>query len=287
MRIKLNSAVKERFFQLLFLLAAGFSVFAVVMICVFLFANGIPAMHKIGVFNFLLGTKWKPGSDLYGIFPMIVGSFYVTACAVVFGVPVGLLTAVFLSRFCPERLHKILKPAIDLLTGIPSVVYGFFGLMVIVPFVRDVFGGNGSSILTAGILLGMMILPTIISVSESALNAVPSSYYEGARALGATHERAVFRTVLPAAKSGIMAGVILGIGRAIGETMAVIMVAGNQARLTGSLLKGIRTLTANIVIEMGYATDLHREALIATGVVLFVFILIINLAFNLVKKRGR
>ena len=287
MRIKLNSAVKERFFQFLFLLAAGFSVFAVVMICVFLFANGIPAMHKIGVFNFLRGTKWKPGSDLYGIFPMIVGSFYVTACAVVFGVPVGLLTAVFLSRFCPERLHKILKPAIDLLTGIPSVVYGFFGLMVIVPFVRDVFGGNGSSILTAGILLGMMILPTIISVSESALNAVPSSYYEGARALGATHERAVFRTVLPAAKSGIMAGVILGIGRAIGETMAVIMVAGNQARLTGSLLKGIRTLTANIVIEMGYATDLHREALIATGVVLFVFILIINLAFNLVKKRGR
>ena len=287
MRIKLNSAVKERFFQFLFLLAAGFSVFAVVMICVFLFANGIPAMHKIGVFNFLLGTKWKPGSDLYGIFPMIVGSFYVTACAVVFGVPVGLLTAVFLSRFCPERLHKILEPAIDLLAGIPGVVYGFFGLMVIVPFVRDVFGGNGSSILTAGILLGMMILPTIISVSESALNAVPSSYYEGARALGATHERAVFRTVLPAAKSGIMAGVILGIGRAIGETMAVIMVAGNQARLTGSLLKGIRTLTANIVIEMGYATDLHREALIATGVVLFVFILIINLAFNLVKKRGR
>ncbi len=287
MRIKLNSAVKERFFQFLFLLAAGFSVFAVVMICVFLFANGIPAMHKIGVFNFLLGTKWKPGSDLYGIFPMIVGSLYVTACAVVFGVPVGLLTAVFLSRFCPEKLHKILKPAIDLLAGIPSVVYGFFGLMVIVPFVRDIFGGNGSSILTAGILLGMMILPTIISVSESALNAVPSSYYEGARALGATHERAVFRTVLPAAKSGIMAGVILGIGRAIGETMAVIMVAGNQARLTGSLLKGIRTLTANIVIEMGYATDLHREALIATGVVLFVFILIINLAFNLVKKRGR
>ena len=287
MRIKLNSAVKERFFQFLFLLAAGFSVFAVVMICVFLFANGIPAMHKIGVFNFLLGTKWKPGSDLYGIFPMIVGSFYVTACAVVFGVPVGLLTAVFLSRFCPERLYKVLKPAIDLLAGIPSVVYGFFGLMVIVPFVRDVFGGNGSSILTAGILLGMMILPTIISVSESALNAVPSSYYEGARALGATHERAVFRPVLPAAKSGIMAGVILGIGRAIGETMAVIMVAGNQARLTGSLLKGIRTLTANIVIEMGYATDLHREALIATGVVLFVFILIINLAFNIVKKRGR
>lgn len=279
------SNLKEQSAKILFLLAAGFSILAVILICLFLFANGIPAMHKIGVFNFLFGTKWKPGNNLFGIFPMIVGSLYVTALAVIFGVPVGLLTAVFLSRFCPQKLHKILKPAVDLLAGIPSVVYGFFGLMVIVPFVRDVFGGNGSSILTAGILLGMMILPTIISVSESSLNAVPESYYEGARALGATHECAVFLTVLPAAKSGIMAGIILGVGRAIGETMAVIMVAGNQARLTGNILKGIRTLTANIVIEMGYATDLHREALIATGVVLFVFILGINVAFNLVKNR--
>ncbi len=277
--------VKENIWESLFLAAAGFSIFAVVLICIFLFANGIPAIHKIGLFDFLLGTKWKPSNGLYGIFPMIVGSLYVTALAILFGVPVGLLTAVFLSKFCPRKLHKIIKPAVDLLAGIPSVVYGFFGLMVIVPFVRDTFGGNGSSILSAGFLLGMMILPTIISVSESFLNAVPQSYYEGARALGATHERAVFLTVLPAAKSGIMAGIILGIGRAIGETMAVIMVAGNQARLTGSVLKGIRTLTANIVIEMGYATDLHREALIATGVVLFVFILIINLAFNLVKSR--
>ena len=278
---------KEKVFEAIFFVAAAFSIVAVLLICLFLFVNGIPAMKKIGVFDFIFGLKWKPGSDLYGIFPMIVGSLYVTFGAVLFGAPIGLMTAVFLAKFCPERLYKVLKPAIEILAGIPSVVYGFFGLMVIVPFVRDVFGGNGSSILTAGILLGMMILPTIISVSESALNAVPPSYYEGARALGASHERAVFKTVLPAAKSGIMAGVILGIGRAIGETMAVIMVAGNQARLTGSLLKGIRTLTANIVIEMGYATDLHREALIATGVVLFVFILIINLAFNLVKKRGR
>lgn len=279
------SNLKEESARILFLLAAGFSILAVILICLFLFANGIPAMHKIGIFNFLFGTKWKPGNNLFGIFPMIVGSLYVTALAVIFGVPVGLLTAVFLSRFCPQKLHKVLKPAVDLLAGIPSVVYGFFGLMVIVPFVRNVFGGNGSSILTAGILLGMMILPTIISVSESSLNAVPESYYEGARALGATHERAVFLTVLPAAKSGIMAGIILGVGRAIGETMAVIMVAGNQARLTGNILKGIRTLTANIVIEMGYATDLHREALIATGVVLFVFILGINMAFNLLKNK--
>lgn len=279
--------IKERLFEIIFLLAAGFSILAVLLICMFLFVNGIPAMHKIGLTDFLFGLKWKPGSELYGIFPMIVGSLYITAGAIIVGVPVGLMTAVFLSRFCPEWLHKIIKPAVDLLAGIPSVVYGFFGLMVIVPFVRNVFGGNGSSILTASILLGMMILPTIISVSETSLNAVPQNYYEGSRALGATHERSVFMTVLPAAKSGIIAGIILGIGRAIGETMAVIMVAGNQARIPDSILKGVRTLTANIVIEMGYATDLHREALIATGVVLFVFILLINLSFNLVKKGSR
>ncbi len=279
--------LKEKVWEILFLLAAGFSILAVLLICVFLFINGIPAMQKIGLFNFLLGKNWKPGNELFGIFPMILGSIYVTAGAIIFGVPIGLLTAIFLSKFCPKNLKKILKAAIDLLAGIPSVVYGFFGLMVIVPFVRNCFGGNGSSILTASILLGMMILPTIISVSENALDAVPSSYYEGARALGETHEKSVFRTVVPAAKSGIMAGIILGIGRAIGETMAVIMVAGNQARIPNSILKGIRTLTANIVIEMGYATDLHREALIATGVVLFVFILLINLLFNMVKKRSK
>ena len=214
--------IKEKFWEIFFLLAAGFSFLAVLLICLFLFANGIPAIQKIGVADFLFGTKWKPGNNLYGIFPMILGSFYVTAGAVILGVPVGLMTAVFLSKFCPEWLHKILKPAIDLLAGIPSVVYGFFGLMVIVPAVRNVFGGNGSSILTASILLGMMILPTIISVSESALNAVPQSFYEGSRALGATHERSVFKTMLPAAKSGIMAGIILGIGRAIGETMRLL-----------------------------------------------------------------
>ncbi len=281
-----NMKVKEKIWETIFLLAAGFSILAVLLICLFLFANGIPAMHKIGFADFLLGSKWKPGNDLYGIFPMIVGSLYVTAGAIIVGVPIGLMTAVFLSQFCPRWLHKILKPAVNLLAGIPSVVYGFFGIMVLVPFVRNVFGGNGSSILTASLLLGMMILPTIITVSESALNAVPKNYYEGSRALGASHERSVFMTILPAAKSGITAGVILGIGRAIGETMAVIMVAGNQARIPSSILKGVRTLTANIVIEMGYATDLHREALIATGVVLFVFIMLINLAFSFVKNRG-
>ena len=275
--------------QYVFLAAALVSILAVLLICVFLFANGIPAMGEIGLFKFLLGKEWSPTDvpPVFGIFPMLLGSIYVTAGAIIAGVPVGIFTAVFLARFCPPFLYKILKPATELLAGIPSVVYGFFGLVVLVPFVRNTFGGNGSSILTASLLLGMMILPTIIGVSESAIRAVPESYYEGAIALGASHERSVFFAVLPAAGSGIMTGIILGIGRAIGETMAVIMVAGNQARMPAGLLKGVRTLTANIVIEMGYAADLHRGALIATGVVLFVFILIINLLFSLLKRRSR
>ena len=215
---------------------------------------------------------------------MILGSIYVTAGALIVGVPIGILTAVFLAKYCPKKWYRILKGGVDLLAGIPSVVYGFFGLVVLVPMVRDTFGGNGNSILTASLLLGIMILPTIIETSEAAIQAVPDKYYEGALALGATHERSVYRTVVPAAKSGIMAGVILGVGRAIGETMAVIMVAGNQPVIPGSLLAGVRTMTANIVLEMGYAAGLHREALIATGVVLFVFILIINLLFSLIKK---
>ena len=281
--------VKEKVMEYVFLLCACVSILAVALICIFLFANGLPAMKEIGVFDFLLGKRWKPGNDIYGIFPMILGSIYVTAGAIIVGVPIGLLTAVYLAKFCPAGLYKIIKPGIDLLAGIPSVVYGFFGLCVIVPAVRtlfkDTFGGNGHSILTASILLGIMILPTIIGVSESAIRAVENSYYEGALALGATHERSVFTVIVPAAKSGIMAGIVLGIGRAIGETMAVIMVAGNQARMPKGIFQGIRTLTANIVIEMGYATDLHREALIATGVVLFVFILIINTLFSILKRK--
>ncbi len=279
--------IRELAMHALFLAAACASVLAVGLICVFLFANGIPAMGKIGLFDFLLGTKWKPGNDIYGILPMILGSIYVTAGAVVLGVPIGILMAIFMARFCPPRLYKILKPVVDLLAGIPSIVYGFFGLIVLVPFVRSIFGGTGTSILTAAILLGIMILPSVISVSESSLRAVPESYYEGGLALGASHERSVFFAVVPAAKSGILAGVILGIGRAIGETMAVMMVVGNQPRIPNSMLDGVRTLTTNIVMEMGYAADLHREALIATAVVLFVFVLLINLAFSLLKRRGQ
>ena len=276
--------------HIVFFVCALASIAAVVLICLFLFANGIPAMKEIGLLNFLTGAKWKTGNDIYGILPMILGSIYITAGAVVIGVPVGLLTAIFMAFYCPKKLYGLLKPCTELLAGIPSIVYGFFGMVVIVPCIRTVaalFGADisGSSILAASVLLGIMILPTVIGVSEAALRAVPSAYYEGAVAMGARHERAIFTVMLPAAKSGVLAGVVLGIGRAIGETMAVIMVAGNQPRLTGNMLKGIRTMTANIVIEMGYATGLHREALIATGVVLFVFILIINLTFSILKRR--
>ena len=278
---------KERFMQVLFLLSALVSILAVALICIFLFANGIPAIREIGLWDFLSGTSWKPEQNIYGILPMIIGSIYVTAGAMLIGVPIGILTALFLVHFCPPKLYRFLKPAVDLLAGIPSIVYGFFGLMVIVPAIRNGLGGSGSSMLAASIVLGIMILPTIINVSESAIRAVPESYYEGSLALGASHERSVFFTVLPAAKSGVFAAVILGMGRAVGETMAVIMVAGNQTAMPGSPLQGLRTLTANIVMEMAYAADLHRGALIATAVVLFVFILIINLSFSLMKRSAK
>lgn len=274
--------IKEKAMQGVFLIAALASTLAVALICAFLLANGLPAMQEIGVFNFLLGTEWAPVDSpaLYGIFPMILGSLYITAGAIIIGVPIGIFTAVFLAKVCPRRLYKFVKPGVELLAGIPSVVYGFFGMAAIVPL-------TGNSILSASILLGIMILPTIITMSESAIRAVPEHYYEGSLGLGAGHYRSLFFVVLPAANSGILASVVLGIGRAIGETMAVIMVAGNQARLPVSIFKGVRTLTANIVIEMGYAADLHRGALIATGVVLFVFILLINLCFSAIKGKKK
>ncbi len=285
MRLK---TFRERAMQGVFFLTAITSVAAVAIICVFLFSNGIPAIAEIGVFDFLGGQKWAPSNvpASYGIFNMIVASVYVTAGAIVIGVPIGIFTAVFLAKFCPKPLYKVLKPATELLAGIPSIVYGFFGLMVIVPFIRDNFGGDGSSWLAASIVLGIMILPTIIGVSESAIRAVPESYYEGALALGATKERSVFKTILPASKSGVLAGVVLGIGRALGETMAVVLIAGNQVQIPNSLTDGLRTLTANIVLEMGYSTGLHRQALIATGVVLFVFILLITLSMQAIKSRS-
>lgn len=295
----MKKAWKERFMQGVFFTAACTSVLAVALICIFLFANGIPAMKEIGFLKFLGGEVWKPSNRIFGILPMIIGSFYVTAGAILVGVPIGILTSVFMAKYCPKNIYPVLKSATDLLAGIPSVVYGFFGVVVLVPVIRDLsrslramgwikHASKGGSILTASILLGIMILPTIIGVTEAAIRAVPSQYYEGALALGATHERSVFAVVLPAAKSGVVAGIVLGIGRAVGETMAVIMVAGNQTRMPKSILDGVRPLTANIVIEMGYAEQgLHRGALIATAVVLFVFILIINLSVSLWNRRER
>lgn len=276
----MNNRLKERAMSVVFLLAALTSILAVALICLFLLAGGVPAMQKIGLLNFLLGREWSPADTpaMFGLLPMILGSLYITAGALLIGVPTGILTAIFLARVCPKRLYRVIKPGVDLLAGIPSVVYGFFGMAVIVPL-------TGNSILSASIILGIMILPTIIGVAESSIRAVPEHYYEGALALGAGHYRSVFRVLLPAAKSGVFASVVLGVGRAVGETMAVIMVAGNQARIPVSIFRGARTLTANVVIEMGYAAELHRQALIATGVVLLVFILIINLSFSALIRR--
>lgn len=276
---------KEKTAEILFFAGALFSVLAVLLICLFLFVNAVPTILKIGVGDFLLGTKWKPSNDIYGILPMILASIYVTGLSILFGVPLGLLTAVYMAFFCNKRLYKFLRPCVELLAGIPSIVYGFFGLMVIVPFMQRVFGGSGKSMLTASLLLALMILPTIITVSENSLRAVDPALLNGALSLGDTKEKAIFRVIIPAASSGILSSVILGIGRSIGETMAVIMIAGNQAVLPSSILKGVRTMTANIVLEMGYATDLHRAALIASGAVLFVFILIINISFSALKRR--
>lgn len=270
-----------------FILAASVSILCVFLICAFLFINGFSTMFQVGIIKFLTGTIWKPLNDIFGIFPFIVGSIYVTLIAFIVGVPIGILCAVYLVYFCPKKIYSTLKSLIDLLAGIPSIVYGFFGLVCLVPIMRELFGGSGKSILTGGILLGIMILPTIISVTESSLRAIDKSYYEGALALGATHERSVFFTCIPAAKSGIMAGIVLGVGRAIGETMAINFVVGNQPIIPTSLTQGARTLTTNIVLEMGYATDMHRQVLIATAVVLFIFILLINLVFNLIKRRIR
>lgn len=281
--MKLN---KENGMKWVFFLAAFTSVLAVALICIFLFAGGVPAMAEIGFGDFLFGQKWKPGNNLYGIFPMIMGSICVTGVSLLIGVPIAIFTSVFMAAYCPKKIYPICQAAVNLMSGVPSVVYGFFGLVLIVPLMNAMTGKDGSTMLTASILLAIMILPTIIGVSETAIRSVPEHYYEGSLALGATKERSLFSVVLPAARSGVIAGIVLGIGRAIGETMAVIMIAGNQPRMPKGLFKGVRTMTANIVLEMGYATDLHREALIATAVVLFVFILIINLSFSILKRRS-
>lgn len=279
------SKIKEKLMKIVFLLCACISIIAVVIICLFIFANGVPAVGKIGFFDFVFGTHWKPSSGEFGIFPMIVASIYVTAGAIIIGVPIGLLTAIFLAKYCPKRLYKVIKPLINLLASIPSIVYGFFCLVVVVPIIQELTNTSGKGILTASILLGIMILPTIINTAESSIRAVPDMYYEGALALGATKERSIFKTVIPAAKSGIMSGIILGIGRAIGETMAVVMIAGNTPIMPRGITSSVRTLTSNIVMEMAYSSGLHQKALIATAMVLFVLILIINICFSIIVRK--
>ncbi len=285
---------KELSMKIVFIIAAVVFIAAVVIICVFIFVQAFPALREIGLFNFLFSSEWNPdindtGHGEYGIAAMIVGSCYITAGALIVGVPIGFLTAIFMARYCPKPLYKVMKPMTNILAGIPSIVYGYFGVRVIVPFIRDNIGGYGFSILSASIVLGIMILPTIISVSENAIRAVPKSYYEGAVALGATKERAILRTEVPAAKSGIVTSIILGLGRVIGETMAVVMLCGNQVQFPDSLLDGVRTMTANIVLELGYTSygSVHRGALIATAAVLFVFILIITLLVSLIRKKAK
>lgn len=277
----------EGFMKIIFILCATTSILAILLICYFIFSGGIPFIMEYGLKDFLFGTQWKPSHtpQTFGILPMILGSLYITLGAIILGVPVGVLTAAYLAKFCNKKLYSFLKPSVNLMAGIPSIVYGFFALTVIVPIIKGFVGGTGMNMITSSILLGIMILPTIIGLSESSIRSVPKSYYEGSVALGASHERAVMSVVLPAAKSGIISSIILGIGRAIGETMAVILVAGNQPRIPNNITQGVRTLTTNIVLEMAYAADTHREALIATAVVLFAFILIINSIFLIIKRR--
>lgn len=300
----MQGKLTEKIMKYLFMFCAFLSIVSIILIFYFIFIGakklpngewsfdgGIPFLMKFNPIDVLTGQKWQPTwkEPLFGIFPFIMGSIYVTIGAIIVGVPIGVLTAIFMAYFCPPVLYRIFKPAINLMAAIPSIVYGFFALRIMVPFVREIkiFGpNNGMNIFTASILLGIMILPTIIGLSEAAIRAVPKHYYDASVGLGATHERSVMNVIVPAAKSGIFAAIILGIGRAIGETMAVVLVAGNQPRLAGGLFEGTRTLTTNIVLEMGYAHGDHQHALIMTASVLFIFILIINGLFMWIKSKG-
>lgn len=277
----------EKLSRLVFITATAASIVSLVFILYFIFSRAIPTILEIGPVEFLTGTKWKPNATnpKFGILPMIVGSIYATLGSVLLGVPIGIMASVFMAFYAPKPLYKYLKGGINLLAGIPSVVYGLFALTLVVPWVRQISGKTGQSLFAAIIVLTIMILPTLISLSEAALRAVPASYYEGAVGLGASKERAILNVVLPAAKSGVLSSVIMGTGRAIGETMAVAMVAGNQAIMPKDIFLGVRTLTTNIVLEMSYAGQFHSNALIATGAVLFFFILLINIAFNFVKGK--
>lgn len=275
----------ERSIETIFLVCACVAILSVAVITVYVFAKGSPAIFKIGVWDFLTGLVWQPKAEIFGIYPMIVASVLGTLGAIAIGITIGLFTAIFLAEIAPKWLARIFRPAIELLAGIPSVVYGFFGLMVLVPIISKHLGGAGNSLLAVIIILSVMILPTIVSISETSIRAVPETYKEGSLALGATHMQTIFKVMIPAARSGIMAAIVLGAGRAIGETMAVILVSGNTPLLPHALTDRVRTLTANIALEMGYASGLHQDALFATGVVLFIFIMLLNIILNVMMRR--
>lgn len=281
--------MKDRVIEKALLLAALSAIGILALITIFIFREGLPVVFSKGPGEFLTGTVWQPSRGHFGLVPMIVGSAIVTFGALIIGVPLGLACAVVLAEMAPPRARKILKPTIELLAGIPSVVYGFIGMMILVPWIRNnpALGGTGSSALAASIILGIMILPTIIGISIDAIEAVPRSYREGSRALGATEWQTITGVVIPAARSGIVAGVILGMGRAVGETMAVIMVAGNSVQIPDSILKPVRTLTANIALEMSYASGQHEQALFATAIVLFIIIMLLNSLAGLARRKKK
>jgi phosphate transport system permease protein len=282
---KLLKMGKEKLIEKVLMLLAFSAIGSLLLITIFIFNEGLPIIIKTGVGNFIFGAHWAPTKGHFGILAMILSSIYVTVGAVICGVPLALACAIVLAEFAPPRLTRILKPTIELLAGIPSVVYGFLGVVLLVPLIREYLGGPGLSLLAAALILGIMILPTVISISIDAINAVPNIYREGSIALGATQWQTVRKLVLPAARSGIITAIILGMGRAIGETMAVIMVAGNALKIPTSVLDPVRTLTANIALELGYASGAHREALFATGIVLFIIIMILNTTATLVTGR--
>ncbi|MCL6478357.1 MAG: phosphate ABC transporter permease subunit PstC [Peptococcaceae bacterium] len=275
----------EKPIEILLLLSAAAAIFIVLLICLFIFMEGQPVIQKYGLMHFIKGKFWHPDDNEFGLLPMIVGSIYVTIGALVIGVPLGIGCAIFLAEMAPKKVTRFIRPVIELLAGIPSVVYGFYGLVVLVPLIRELFGGRGFSVLAGSIVLAVMILPTIINISEDSIRAVPREYKEGSFALGATHWQTIKKVLLPTARSGIVTAVVLGMGRAIGETMAIILVTGNVAMAPKSILEPVRTLTANIAIEMGYAAGDHAKALFATGIVLFIFIIILNYLVTLVPKR--
>jgi len=281
---KHNNRSSEKIIEKILVLCAAIFIIAIILITIFIFAKGIPLLIKIGLIDFLFNSDWRPSKGFFGIWTMFIGSLAVTLSSMLWAVPLGIMTAIFMAEIAPHRVGKLLGSMVELLAGIPSVVYGFVGLIVIVPFIRDVLGGNGLSVLAGAIILGIMILPTVINISRDSILAVPKEYKEGSLALGATHYQTIARVIVPAARSGIITAIVLGMGRAIGETMAVVMVTGNSTVIPGSILSPVRTMTSNIVLEMGYAAGDHQAALFATGMVLFVFIVCLNLAVTLSVK---